>query len=98
MIGLTSRTPTGSPSTLADGDELRREYVVGSDGAHSAVRRMIGIEFVGKQYETHILLADVRMTNPPEEGLFARNKLGRHRAVGAVRRRVVPGHRLGSVA
>jgi hypothetical protein len=27
---------------------------------------------VGSQYETHILLADVRITNPSEEGLFAR--------------------------
>ncbi len=47
--------------------ELRRrrhraaKYVVGCDGAHSAVRELVGIDFVGKQYETHILLADVRL-------------------------------------
>ena len=28
-----------------------------------------GIEFVGKQYETHILLADVRLSRAPEETL-----------------------------
>jgi 2-polyprenyl-6-methoxyphenol hydroxylase-like FAD-dependent oxidoreductase len=57
---------------LADGDSLRAEYVVGCDGAHSAVRRLVGIDFVGKQYETHILLADVRLASPPAETLFAR--------------------------
>ena len=40
---------------------MRADYVVGCDGAHSAVRRLVGIDFVGKQYETHILLADVRL-------------------------------------
>lgn len=57
---------------LAGGDDVRARYVVGCDGAHSAVRRLIGVDFVGKQYETHILLADVQLTRPPEEVLFAR--------------------------
>jgi len=50
----------------------RARYVVGCDGAHSAVRRMIGVDFAGTQYETHILLADVRLTEPPAEAMFAR--------------------------
>lgn len=58
--------------SLADGDRVRAQYVVGCDGAHSAVRRLVGIDFVGKQYETHIMLADVRLTNPPDELMFAR--------------------------
>lgn len=62
----------GVTVTLADGEDVRAKYVVGSDGAHSAVRRMIGVEFVGKQYETHILLADVRLTTPPDDPMFAR--------------------------
>ena len=41
----------------------------GCDGAHSTVRKLVGIDFVGKQYETHILLADVRMTRAPEDTL-----------------------------
>lgn len=56
---------------LTGGETLRAEYVVGCDGAHSTVRRLVGIDFVGKQYETHILLADVRLASPPEETLFA---------------------------
>src|SRR5215211_116979 len=45
-------------------------YVVGADGAHSAVRRLVGVDFEGRQYETHILLADVRLSRPPGETLF----------------------------
>ena len=45
-------------------------YVVGTDGAHSAVRRLIGVDFVGEQYATHIMLADVRLARPPGETLF----------------------------
>ena len=43
----------------------RARYAVGCDGAHSAVRRLLGVDFVGRQYETHILLADVRLARPP---------------------------------
>jgi 2-polyprenyl-6-methoxyphenol hydroxylase-like FAD-dependent oxidoreductase len=50
----------------------RARYVVGCDGAHSTVRDLAGIEFAGRQYETHILLADVRLTTPPAEPMFAR--------------------------
>ncbi|MFI6738384.1 FAD-dependent oxidoreductase [Nonomuraea sp. NPDC050451] len=56
---------------LADGGTESSAYVVGCDGAHSAVRRLIGVDFAGRQYETHILLADVRLTAPPEQALFA---------------------------
>lgn len=58
---------------LADGAEHRARYVVGCDGAHSAVRASLGIDFAGKQYQTHILLADVRLTRPPSDGLSAQN-------------------------
>ena len=72
VVGL-NQDADGVTVDLGDGTSLRTKYVVGCDGAHSAVRRLVGIDFVGSQYETHILLADVRMSNPPEEGLFARN-------------------------
>jgi 2-polyprenyl-6-methoxyphenol hydroxylase-like FAD-dependent oxidoreductase len=39
----------------------RAHYVVGCDGAHSAVRRLVGVGFVGSSYDTHIMLADVRL-------------------------------------
>jgi 2-polyprenyl-6-methoxyphenol hydroxylase-like FAD-dependent oxidoreductase len=53
----------------AGGDRVRAAYAVGCDGAHSTVRSQLGIDFVGKQYETHILLADVQLTLPPGEAL-----------------------------
>ena len=52
-------------------DTLRAGYVVGADGAHSTVRRLIGVAFAGRQYQTHILLADVRLDRAPAETLFA---------------------------
>jgi 2-polyprenyl-6-methoxyphenol hydroxylase-like FAD-dependent oxidoreductase len=63
---------------VAGPDGIRTEragYVVGSDGAHSVIRRLAGIDFVGKQYETHILLADVRLREAPEDAFFVRTSV-----------------------
>jgi len=64
--GVTVRIGGADPRTE------RARYVVGCDGAHSAVRRLAGVEFAGRQYQTHILLADVRLSEPPDEAMFAR--------------------------
>lgn len=56
---------------LADGSTQAARYVVGCDGAHSTVRGLLGVDFVGTQYETHILLADVRLTDPPQDAMLA---------------------------
>ena len=92
------RTPTGSSSTSPMAASARPAYVVGADGAHSTVRGLIGVDFVGSQYETHIMLADVRLSHPPEEAMFARTGPRGRRDRGAVRRRLVPRHRLGPAA
>ena len=68
VVGLT-QDADGVRVECADGATLRASYVVGCDGAHSAVRRLAGIDFVGSQYETHILLADVALTRAPQETL-----------------------------
>ena len=60
VAGLT-QDGDGVTVDVVDGETVRADYVVGCDGAHSAVRTLLGIDFVGKQYETHILLADVRL-------------------------------------
>jgi 2-polyprenyl-6-methoxyphenol hydroxylase-like FAD-dependent oxidoreductase len=57
---------------LADGTTESAEYVAGADGAHSTIRAMVGVDFVGTEYETHILLADVRLRHPPAEAMFGR--------------------------
>jgi 2-polyprenyl-6-methoxyphenol hydroxylase-like FAD-dependent oxidoreductase len=55
VVGL-QQDGNGVTVELANNDSLRARYVVGCDGAHSAVRRLLGVDFVGKQYQTHILL------------------------------------------
>lgn len=59
----------GATVRCADGSSVRAKYVVGCDGAHSTVRTAVGIDFVGKQYETHILLADVQLERAPGDTL-----------------------------
>ena len=68
VVGLT-QDDDGVTVQCADGNTERAKYVVGCDGAHSSVRQLVGIDFVGKQYETHILLADVQLTRAPQETL-----------------------------
>ena len=46
-----------------DGDEeVRARYLVGCDGAHSTVRKALGVSFAGMTYEEEFLLADVRLS------------------------------------
>ena len=71
-VTALTQDASGVRLELADGRALRSAYVVGCDGAHSRVRGLVGIDFVGSQYETHILLADVHMTSPPEDAMFAK--------------------------
>ena len=68
VVGLT-QDDDGVTVQCADGTSIATKYVVGCDGAHSTVRQLVGIEFTGKQYETHILLADVHLTRAPNETL-----------------------------
>ncbi len=68
VVGL-AEDDHGVNVQCADGTSISTRYVVGCDGAHSTVRRLAGIEFTGKQYETHILLADVHLTRAPQETL-----------------------------
>jgi 2-polyprenyl-6-methoxyphenol hydroxylase-like FAD-dependent oxidoreductase len=68
VVGLT-QDGDGVTLKCEGGDTVRAKYVVGCDGAHSAVRSLVGIDFAGKQYETHILLADVRLGRAPQDTL-----------------------------
>ncbi|MEV0703423.1 FAD-dependent monooxygenase [Saccharopolyspora sp. NPDC050389] len=58
LTGLAQR-PDGVTATLRDGS-LSADYVVGCDGAHSAVRKLSGIGFPGVPLVDQWLLADVR--------------------------------------
>ena len=55
QVVLTVETPDG-PYRLA------ARYVVACDGARSSLRRLVGADFKGQQFEDQFLIADVKMT------------------------------------
>jgi len=58
-----------------DSSQLRASYLVGTDGHHSAVRASLGLDFPGASVVRSVILADVRMTDPPP-GLLTFNANG----------------------
>ncbi len=57
--------------TAEDGaaGELAAEYLVGTDGHRSTVREALGVGFPGRAVVRSVMLADVRMTEPPPDVL-----------------------------
>jgi 2-polyprenyl-6-methoxyphenol hydroxylase-like FAD-dependent oxidoreductase len=47
-----------------DGDTVTAGYVIGADGAHSTVRKAIGVDFPGKSFHDRFLIADIRAELP----------------------------------
>ena len=70
LAGLT-QDEAGVEARFADGASARFAYVVGCDGAHSAVRRVLGIAFEGEAWPMEFMLGDVRIDwdLPPEQDL-----------------------------
>ena len=63
-VTLTCETPDGERS-------LRVGYAVGTDGAHSAVRHLLGLAFPGHSHEDLFLICDIRARLPfPNERHF----------------------------
>ena len=57
---------SGNPNASGSGSAtLRARYLVGTDGVHSTVREALGLPFPGKSVVRSIVLADVRMSEPP---------------------------------
>lgn len=48
---------------------LRASYLVGTDGVRSAVREAVGLPYPGSQVVKSLMLADVRLNEPPSEVL-----------------------------
>ncbi|HET7602083.1 MAG TPA: FAD-dependent monooxygenase, partial [Gemmatimonadales bacterium] len=55
--------------TLADGDIVQAQYLVGCDGGRSVVRKSASIEFPGCDQTTSSILAEVEMTETPPYGV-----------------------------
>ncbi|MQA16297.1 MAG: hypothetical protein GEV09_19755 [Pseudonocardiaceae bacterium] len=60
--------PDGATTSFADGGTARCDWVVGSDGAGSRVRKSTGIRLVGDTGAERFLLADVQVELPVEQG------------------------------
>ncbi|NAS26314.1 monooxygenase [Herbidospora sp. NEAU-GS84] len=63
---------------LAHGERLRARYLVGCDGAHSTVRRLLGVAFPGEPSRNDTLMAEVETGTPPEEIAAVMARLGDH--------------------
>ena len=61
-VSATLKQADGSSTTV------RAAWVAGCDGAHSAVRRLTGIDFPGAPYEHVFFVADTRVTGPMVAG------------------------------
>ncbi|MCA3280068.1 MAG: FAD-dependent oxidoreductase [Roseomonas sp.] len=64
VIGLQSGDQ-GARITVETPDDIHvldARFVIACDGARSPMRAMLGLEFVGEQFEDQFLIADVRMT------------------------------------
>ncbi|MFI2640182.1 FAD-dependent monooxygenase [Streptomyces sp. NPDC018610] len=96
-VTVEVRGPEGRPASL------RAAYVVGADGMRSAVRRAIGLPFPGRSVIRSVVLADVRLAEPPET-LLTVNAVGDafaflapfgdgyHRVIGWRRGSAAPDH------
>ncbi|GAA1833987.1 FAD-dependent monooxygenase [Pseudonocardia ailaonensis] len=62
-VRLTSFTQddTGVAALLDSGEEIRAGYLVGADGAHSTVRKGLGLTFEGAAFSEEYMLGDVEV-------------------------------------
>lgn len=51
----------GVDVTLGDGERLRVAYLIGCDGAHSLVRKRLGVAFEGSTYENDFIQVDCKV-------------------------------------
>ncbi|XVU29658.1 FAD-dependent oxidoreductase [Actinoplanes sp. CA-054009] len=78
-IGLGAQVRTGCTVTgldqdddavtveLADGERLRARYLVGCDGAHSTIRKLLGVGFPGEPSRNDTLMGEMAVETPPAE-------------------------------
>ena len=72
VVGVTQDATGVDVSVRAsDGAErrYRSSYAVGADGVRSAVRAALGLPFPGRSVVRSLMLADVRLADPPEDVL-----------------------------
>ena len=75
LVGLR-QDDAGVTVDLADGAQLRAQYLVGCDGGRSTVRKLLGVAFPGEPASMEWLLAEVRSSEPAETLTAAADELG----------------------
>ncbi|SNY66799.1 FAD-dependent oxidoreductase [Paractinoplanes atraurantiacus] len=58
-VASAAQTPGRVAAIAADGRALEADWLIGADGAHSAVRRATGVSFEGMTYPERFLVASV---------------------------------------
>ncbi|NVB40713.1 FAD-dependent monooxygenase [Pseudenhygromyxa sp. WMMC2535] len=53
--------------TLSNGESLGAAYLIGCDGAHSLVRKQLGVDFEGSTYDNDFIQVDAKMRWPLAE-------------------------------
>lgn len=61
----------GSVTVETSAGRRAARYVVGADGVHSVVRQALGQPFPGESVVRSMMLADVRLSDPPPGGVLA---------------------------
>jgi 2-polyprenyl-6-methoxyphenol hydroxylase-like FAD-dependent oxidoreductase len=67
LVGFT-QDDAGVTATLDDGTSCRAAYLAGCDGAHSAVRELLGIGLPGGTYAQRFFVADLEGTGQVMDG------------------------------
>jgi 2-polyprenyl-6-methoxyphenol hydroxylase-like FAD-dependent oxidoreductase len=78
VTGLTQHPDGVAVKIRQDGHRdqvVRAGYVAGADGLHSTVRQALGMPFPGKPVVRSVMLAEVRLTQPPP-GVLTINAIG----------------------
>ncbi len=78
-VSVEVRGPDGPAQTY------RGQYLIGCDGAHSAVRGSLGWELEGKTYPTRVLLADIRIRDERDQLPWPRLAPARGHVLAAAR-------------
>jgi 2-polyprenyl-6-methoxyphenol hydroxylase-like FAD-dependent oxidoreductase len=72
VIGLVQDAEGVTVTARPHGDyrqmNWRARYLIGADGAHSAVRTLLGVDFPGRTILSSVVLADVKLADGPTGG------------------------------
>lgn len=61
---------TAVVATIADGRRIEARYLVGCDGGHSAVRKLLGVPFAGRTAEEQVMVCGDVELDGPDRGIW----------------------------